>query len=298
MAVSYAPRVSETVTVTGTGTVTLSGTPSTGYQTWFSGFGAAGSATVGYCIVDNTTGAWETGIAAFNGGNPGTLTRGFLFSSTGSTISFAGNPCTVSCDFVPNANGQLDISAMPFGAGALTLAPLGTNVSVLGYLNNIGTGNITTTANRQSFVPFVVSKPTVINNLGCIVNTASAGTTFSVGIYADNGNSGGTGNIPSGSPLVSVSGLSSATAGSVLGSVGTPYALQPNTVYWRSSIHSAAVSMKVITLGGEAGALGIGPAGSLVTGYYVAGSGTILVSPFSGTPGAGVTTAWPLTIYS
>jgi hypothetical protein len=197
-----------------------------------------------------------------------------------------------------NNSGYIDVSMMPFGAGALALAPLGTNVSVLAYLNNSGTGTLTTVANRQSFVPFVVSKPTVLNNLGCIVNTASAGTTFSVGVYADNGNSGGTGNLPSGSPLVSVSGLSSATAGAVLGSVGTPYTLQPNTVYWRSSIHSAAVSMKIISIGGETGALGIGSAGAIVTGYYLAGSGTTLISPFSGTPGSGVTTAWPLTIYS
>jgi len=294
-----APCVAETVTVNGTGTITLSGTAAgNGLQTFYSGFGSSGASNVQYKILGTTSNAWETGLGTFSGGNPGTLTRTFINSSTGSAINFSSEVCTVSCDLISDANGNIPISGMPIGTGPSQLVPYGTNYAVLGYLNNSGTSNLTTTANRQSFVPFQVAKPTVISNLGCIVTTGSSGTTFSTGVYAYNNNSGGTGNLPTGSPLFSVTGLSSATAGAVIGSIGTPYTLLPNVVYWRSFIQSAAVSMKVIAIGGETGALGLGSVGSVVTGYYLAGSGTTLISPFSGTPLSGVTSAWPLNIYS
>jgi len=58
-------RVKDTSTTTGTGDFTLSGTAPTGYQTFANAYGGGGypSSAFVYCIVDNTSGLWETGTA-------------------------------------------------------------------------------------------------------------------------------------------------------------------------------------------------------------------------------------------
>jgi hypothetical protein len=56
----FRDRVKDTSTTTGTGNVTLSGTAPTGYQTFATAF-AVTSDVFTYCIVDNTSGQWETG---------------------------------------------------------------------------------------------------------------------------------------------------------------------------------------------------------------------------------------------
>jgi len=196
-----------------------------------------------------------------------------------------------------NSSGDIDISMMPTGPGSLNVVPISGNYAVLGLLNTSGSGTLTAVANRQYFVPFQVARPTVITNLGSIVNTASAGATFSVGIYADNGNAGGAGNQPTGSPLVSVTGLSTSATGAVVGAVASPYTLEPGVWYWRSIIISAAVSMKNVNAGGEVGC-GLQSNGANVPMYYQSGSGTTLVSPFSGSLASNVTSPAPLMVYS
>ena len=56
-------RVKDTSTTTGTGSFTLSGTAPTSYQSFATAFGGGGYPTSPfvYCIVDNTSGLWETG---------------------------------------------------------------------------------------------------------------------------------------------------------------------------------------------------------------------------------------------
>jgi len=56
-------RVKDTSTTTGTGNITLSGVAPTGYQTFATAYGSGGypSGAFLYCIVDNTSGLWETG---------------------------------------------------------------------------------------------------------------------------------------------------------------------------------------------------------------------------------------------
>jgi len=63
----FRDRVKDTTTTTGTGAITLSGTAPTGYQTFANAFAIGTSNTFTYCIVDNTSGQWETGAAYLTG---------------------------------------------------------------------------------------------------------------------------------------------------------------------------------------------------------------------------------------
>jgi enterochelin esterase-like enzyme len=53
-------RVKDTTTTTGTGAITLSGTPPTGYQAFATAFQVGDQ--FGYAIVAQSGGLWETGI--------------------------------------------------------------------------------------------------------------------------------------------------------------------------------------------------------------------------------------------
>lgn len=67
----FKDRVKDTTTTTGTGDITLSGTAPTGYQSFNTAFGVG--TTFLYCIVDNTSGLWETGTGYLS--NSTTLVR-------------------------------------------------------------------------------------------------------------------------------------------------------------------------------------------------------------------------------
>lgn len=86
-----APRVKESTTTTGTGTVNLAGAAS-GFQTFVAGFGTG--AKVNYTILDGT--AWEEGIGTVTSGSPATLSRDvILASSTGAKLTLASGTKTV-----------------------------------------------------------------------------------------------------------------------------------------------------------------------------------------------------------
>jgi len=90
---SYADRVQETTTTSGTGTVTLAGA-TTGYRS-FNSASLSGD-TVEYLLVDGT--AWEVGQGVFTHSGTDTLTRATILDSTnsGSAISLSGGSTTVS----------------------------------------------------------------------------------------------------------------------------------------------------------------------------------------------------------
>lgn len=56
----FADRVKDSSTTTGTGAITLSGTPATGYQTFATAFSIG--AKVPYCIADQSGANWEVGL--------------------------------------------------------------------------------------------------------------------------------------------------------------------------------------------------------------------------------------------
>lgn len=77
MALSYADRVRETTTTTGTGTYSLAGATG-GYQTFVAG--AGDSSTVTYCCTDGTD--WEVGEGVVTDATPDTLTRATILESS------------------------------------------------------------------------------------------------------------------------------------------------------------------------------------------------------------------------
>jgi hypothetical protein len=75
----FADRVKDTTITTGTGSITLSGVPPAGFQSFATGLGAA-SVVVSYCIADQLGSNWEVGKGTFNGTT--TVTRDLVRSSS------------------------------------------------------------------------------------------------------------------------------------------------------------------------------------------------------------------------
>jgi hypothetical protein len=99
MALILADRVQELSTSPGgTGTINLAGAV-TGFVSFATGVGTGN--TTYYCIVDNLTGAWETGTGTYTTSTPNTLSRTTVYAnSLGTTalISFTnGNTLNVFC---------------------------------------------------------------------------------------------------------------------------------------------------------------------------------------------------------
>ena len=103
----FADRVKDTTTTTGTGAITLAGTPPTGYVTFATGIGAVTSINVAY-VIDGGTGEWEVGKGTFNGTTG--LTRDIVRSSSnaGALVNFSAGTKTVFCspssEHIDNAN--------------------------------------------------------------------------------------------------------------------------------------------------------------------------------------------------
>lgn len=101
-----ADRVSDVTTTTGTGAITLAGTPPTGRVTFAVGFGS-GARSVAY-VIDDQSGNWEVGWGTFNGTTG--LTRDTVKSSSNSNalVSFAAGSklvfCDVGAELADNAN--------------------------------------------------------------------------------------------------------------------------------------------------------------------------------------------------
>lgn len=128
MALVLADRVRDTTTTAGTGTVTLSGSAPSGYQTFGSGIGNGN--TTYYTIAGG--GEWEVGIGTYSSTGP-TLSRDtVLASSAGGTtkVTFSAGTKDVFVTYpaekaitdgyglLPVANGGTNGSAVPT-AGAV-----------------------------------------------------------------------------------------------------------------------------------------------------------------------------------
>ena len=135
MAFVVADRVQETSTSPGgTGTINLAGAI-TGFTSFATGVGTGNSTY--YCILDTTTGQWETGTGTYTTGSPNTLSRTTVYAnSLGTTalISFTnGNPLNVFCTYPASRGVYLDNSGN-VGIGAAPVASKGTfQVGTIGY---------------------------------------------------------------------------------------------------------------------------------------------------------------------
>lgn len=156
---NLADRVKDTTTTTGTGSITLAGSPPTGFRTFAAGFGAT-SQSVSYCI-DDGAGNWETGIGTFDGTTG--LTRDTVRASSNSNalVSFAAGTKNVYCT-----------AAAP-DVGALVLTPV--------------SGTSVTAADRCDYL---------LNNVAATAVTAPTSFTagFRFGVTPNNGLTGSGGN--------------------------------------------------------------------------------------------------------
>ena len=89
----YADRVKDTTTTTGTGNITLAGSPPTGYQSFNTAFGT--SVNFYYCIEGGAE--WEVGQGHLSAST--TLVRDIILSSTNSNaaVSFSAGTKNVFC---------------------------------------------------------------------------------------------------------------------------------------------------------------------------------------------------------
>ena len=124
MAIIEHDWVWETATVSGTGSVTLPGTPAqTGARTFVSVY--ANNDQCPYVIADNTTGASESGIGTITvSGTVATLARTVVIESTNSNtlVDFAGNACGV---FVTKAPGVQTSAGAADAGSVVVLGPDG-----------------------------------------------------------------------------------------------------------------------------------------------------------------------------
>lgn len=102
---AYSDRTKDTTTTTGTGDVTLSGTPPTGFQSFVTAFNSQ-ERWVGYAIVGGAE--WEVGKGFFDGAN--LLVRDVVKSSSNSNalVNFSAGSkdvfVTAAAETLDNAN--------------------------------------------------------------------------------------------------------------------------------------------------------------------------------------------------
>lgn len=123
MALVLADRVKDTTTTIGTGTVTLSGTAPTGFQTFGAGIGNGNSTY--YTIAGVNTSEWEVGIGTYTASGT-TLSRDTVLSSSnsGSLVNFSAGTKDVFVTYPSNkaiANGYGTLPVANGGTGAVTL---------------------------------------------------------------------------------------------------------------------------------------------------------------------------------
>lgn len=107
----FRDRVKDASTTTGTGNFTLSGTAPTGYQTFATAF-AVTSDIFTYCIVDNTSGQWETGAGYLSASTTLVRTEPMDGSSGLNTlVNFSAGTKDVFCTAVAHFLEDVDTGA-------------------------------------------------------------------------------------------------------------------------------------------------------------------------------------------
>ena len=113
MAFVVADRVQEiSVSPGGTGTINLDGGVVPNFKSFANGIGTGNSTY--YCILDTSTGAWETGTGTYTTGAPNTLSRTTVYANSLNTTAFIsftnGNSLNVFCTY-PASRGVVLNSA-------------------------------------------------------------------------------------------------------------------------------------------------------------------------------------------
>ena len=207
MAIIEHDWVWETATVSGTGSVTLPGTPAqTGARTFVSVY--ANTDQCPYVIADNTTGASESGIGTITvSGTVATLARTVVIESTNSNalVDFAGNACGVFVTKAPGvqtsggsasagllpvfgSTGEFDWSMLPDDFQTLSggVTP-GTPLGYTNTLDTFNTGNYVESVGAlngwENYWLFRWRGPRKITTCSMVVTTAGSAT-YSLGIMS------------------------------------------------------------------------------------------------------------------
>lgn len=107
----FRDRVKDTSTSTGSGNITLSGAPPSGYQSFNTAFGLG--TPFPYCIANETAGQWETGVGYLSAAT--TFVRDSVAdgsSGVGVTVNFSAGTKDVFCTVISHWCEDTDTGAM------------------------------------------------------------------------------------------------------------------------------------------------------------------------------------------
>lgn len=117
---NFADRVKDTTTTTGTGDVTLDGTPPTGFMSFDGAFGAAAS-RIPYAIVGGAE--WEVGYGTLSGSTTFARTRVESSSNGNALVSFSAGTkdifVTIPADWMRQTPPRGRIEAVRQGVAML-----------------------------------------------------------------------------------------------------------------------------------------------------------------------------------
>ena len=254
---SFADRVRERSTTTGTGTLTLAGAPA-GYQTFSAAFGNA--ASVYYTIAVSSD--WEVGIGTTGAG---TLSRDTVLSSSngGSLVNFSAGTKDVFCSY--SAGRAVTTS----DAATLTNKTIDGASNTLSSIGNASLTNSTVTVNGTSVA---------LGASGTV--TAAAGTltgaTLASGVTASSLTSVGT--LATLTVTAAIVGSVTGSSGSTTGNAATATALATARAINGTNFDGTAA----ITVTAAAGTLTGATLASGVTGSSLTSVGTLTALTMGG----------------
>lgn len=201
MALVLADRVKDTTTTTGTGAVTLSGSPPAGFQP----FSVIGNGNVTYYAISGGS-QWEVGIGTYSSTGP-TLTRDTVFASSnaGSLVDLAAGakdvfvtyPAEKSVNYDVSGNVNIDITgnAATVTNGVYTNGSYSDPAWIVTLAGSKISGNISGNAGGLSATLGVSSGGTGITSLTAGYLPKGNGTSaFATSIIYDNGTNVGINN--------------------------------------------------------------------------------------------------------
>ena len=162
MTLRWADNVLDTSTTTGTGNVTVSGSPPSGFITFSSIPSIANSDTFYYKIADQSGPNWEVGLATWNGSNVIARTTVFASSNGGSLVNFTSG----------SLNVWLDAPAY-FFSNAITNQNLWTQVS---YSTTIPLDGIKYMPRQTVAAPITFTAGTTVAGGQCYLRLIADGT--------------------------------------------------------------------------------------------------------------------------
>jgi hypothetical protein len=285
MPLNVADRVRDTTTTTGTGTITLSGTSPTGYQT----FSAVGNGNTTYYTI-NAGAQWEVGIGTYAGAGP-SLSRDTVLASSnaGALVDFAAGTKDVFCDYPASTSISDGFGLLPPANGGTGLTSVGTVGNVLTSDGTVWTSS-PPAAGGITYTTVKTSNYTASANDG--VQTDTSGGAFTVTLPAtpsvgdqvfvtDSAGSWATNNLTVGRNGSTIDGLSEDLICNI-SSVSVQFVYSGTT--WDVFAQVGGAGAGVVSVAG--GGTGV----STLTGY-VKGSGTSPLTASATIPVADVTGA-------